>query len=239
MHHIQNCLLTGAARVLVVGCGGTGSAIAGLLPYLHQALVAAGHEGLEVTLMDGDTISPTNCVRQPFSRQEVGLHKATVLANRVNLFWGFNWSAITRNLSNPDPSVGHHEIVIGCVDSRKARLAIKNYCARVKVPYWLDIGNTAAGGQFILGQPNFRGRDANRLKTAADLYPEIIDGKRDDKSEPSCSAIEALERQEPFINQMLASHAMGLLARLFRHGEISYQGGFVSLETGQCSQIAA
>jgi len=38
-------------RVLVVGCGGNGSAIAAGLPYLHQALLAYGHpEGRGVEL---------------------------------------------------------------------------------------------------------------------------------------------------------------------------------------------
>jgi len=37
-------------NVLVVGCGGNGSAIASGLPYLHQALLAFGHPGgLNVT----------------------------------------------------------------------------------------------------------------------------------------------------------------------------------------------
>jgi hypothetical protein len=59
------------------------------LPYLHQALLAYGHqEGIHVTFLDPEVISPTNCVRQPFSRSEVGLYKSVVLANRLNLFWG-------------------------------------------------------------------------------------------------------------------------------------------------------
>jgi hypothetical protein len=53
-------------RVLVVGAGASGSAIAMGLPYLHQAMRVWGHPyGLAVTLMDGDTVSDTNCVRQP------------------------------------------------------------------------------------------------------------------------------------------------------------------------------
>ena len=72
-HTIHAELLRRRVRVLVVGCGGTGSAVVGGLPFLHQALIAWGHpEGLHVTVMDGDVISPTNCVRQPFSRCEVG-----------------------------------------------------------------------------------------------------------------------------------------------------------------------
>ena len=50
-HLIPNELLTRQVRVVVVGCGGTGSAIAGGLPYLHQAMLAHGHPGgLHVTL---------------------------------------------------------------------------------------------------------------------------------------------------------------------------------------------
>jgi hypothetical protein len=41
--------------VLVVGAGGSGSAIVMGLPYLHQAMLAWGHSGgLEVILVDPD-----------------------------------------------------------------------------------------------------------------------------------------------------------------------------------------
>jgi len=66
-------------RILVVGAGGSGSAIFLALPYLNQAMRVWGYrENLEVTLMDGDTVSETNCIRQPFSFADVGLNKATV-----------------------------------------------------------------------------------------------------------------------------------------------------------------
>jgi len=98
-HHIHPELLKHKVRVLVVGCGGNGSAIAAGLPYLHQALLAYGHpEGIHVTLLDPDVISATNCVRQPFSRSEIGLYKSVVLANRLNLFWGLDWQGISERL---------------------------------------------------------------------------------------------------------------------------------------------
>ncbi|MEA2257465.1 MAG: hypothetical protein QOJ51_290 [Acidobacteriaceae bacterium] len=63
-----------AVRVLIIGAGGTGSAILMGLPYLHQAMLVWGHPcGLAVTVMDPDTVSPTNCVRQPFSTSDMGL----------------------------------------------------------------------------------------------------------------------------------------------------------------------
>ena len=80
MHTIRPHLLRRTVKVAVVGCGGTGSAVIGGLPHLHQALLAYGHPfGLSVTVMDGDRISPTNCVRQPFSASEIGLFKSSAM----------------------------------------------------------------------------------------------------------------------------------------------------------------
>src|ERR1019366_7576269 len=80
IHRIHPELLERQVRVLVVGCGGTGSAVVAGLPYLHQSLVARGHPGgLHVTVLDGDTISPANRVRQPFAPAEMGQNKAVIL----------------------------------------------------------------------------------------------------------------------------------------------------------------
>ena len=130
-HSLHEELLQREARVLVVGCGGTGSAILGGLPYLHLSMLAQGHPcGLSVTVMDGDNVSPANSVRQPFSRAEIGLNKAIVLVNRINLFWGLNWQAIPQALTAQTlaPSYAGYaephlrrDIVVGCVDTRAAR----------------------------------------------------------------------------------------------------------------------
>ena len=100
MHTIDPQLLERPMRILVVGCGGNGSAIVSGLPYLHQAMLAFGHPGgLQVTLIDPDTVSETNCVRQPFCRTEIGFPKAIVLAHRINLFWGLNWQGMQARYS--------------------------------------------------------------------------------------------------------------------------------------------
>ena len=232
-------------RILVVGAGGTGSAIVMGLPYLHQAMMAWGHGyGLEVTLMDGDTVSETNCVRQPFSWADVGQSKATVLVNRINLFWGTNWNAqsVCFDDATLRPNHGHNpDLLIGCVDTRAARAVIERSVCRKSsyVTYWLDLGNNASSGQFVLGQPlNGRNRrKAERLRTVSELYPEIADAAAGEDSLPSCSAVEALDRQEPFINQTLAASALAMLARLFRYGRLGHHGGFFNAGTGQVTPL--
>jgi sulfur-carrier protein adenylyltransferase/sulfurtransferase len=238
-HHIHRELLRNRVRVLVVGCGGNGSAIAAGLPYLHQALLAYGHpEGIHVTLLDPEVISRTNCVRQPFSQSEIGLYKSVVLANRLNLFWGLDWEGIPERL-DPKRRLDGVDIVIGCVDTRKARAAIAK-CAEnwSEVDYWLDLGNNVDSGQFVLGEPlNRRNRRHKlRLRTVSELFPEATQADLDGDGLPSCSAAEALGRQEPFVNPTLANHALALLARLFRYGTISYHGAFVSLSSLSSAQ---
>jgi PRTRC genetic system ThiF family protein len=198
-------------------------------------MIACGHpEGLHVTLMDRDVISPTNCVRQPFSRFEVKLYKPVVLINRLNLFWNLGWEAVPEHLTRKEP-LDRVDVVIGCVDTRAARAVIRECtCRWSATSYWLDVGSTSDAGQFILGEPlnHVNRRSRIRLRTVSELYPESVDSSLDDDELPSCSAVETLDRQEPFVNQVLGQHALALLARLFRYGSVSYHGGFVNLREG-------
>ena len=234
-----------AVRVLVIGAGGTGSAIVMGLPYLDQAMRVWGHRyGITVALMDADSVSETNCIRQPFSVSDIGQNKATVLINRINLFWGTNWQAIAQNFHERTFDRGYDrcpDLVIGCVDTRAARRAIECSFSRAlnRVCYWLDLGNNAVSGQYILGQPlNARNRrKAERLRTASELYPEITDENAGEDPLPSCSAVEALDRQEPFINQTLAASALAMLAQLFRYGKIGYHCAFFNAKSGYISPV--
>jgi PRTRC genetic system ThiF family protein len=235
----------GPIRVLIVGAGGTGSSIAMNLPYLDQAMRVWGHaSGLDVAMMDADTVSATNCVRQPFSASDIGQNKATVLINRINIFWGMKWRAIphrfhARSFESQRDEIP--DILIGCVDSREARKAIETSFTHAlsSTCYWLDLGNNAASGQYVLGQPlNRRNRrKAERLRTVSELYPEIADTDAGEDPLPSCSAVEALDRQEPFINQTLALNALAMLGQLFRYGKLSYHGAFFNARSGQTSAL--
>ncbi len=231
-------------RVLIVGAGGNGSAVLVGLPYLHQAMKVWGHAGgIHVILADGDLVSETNCVRQPFASADVGLNKAVVLINRVNLFWGLRWQAHPEHFHKDSlrtNSAGPH-LIIGCVDTRAARQAIVSAVTRVNnsTVYWLDLGNNASSGQFVLGQPlnAANHRSAVRLRTVAELYPEIADTETGEDPLPSCSAAEALERQEPFINQVLATSALAMLARLLRYGTLTHHGAFYNAQTGRMAAL--
>jgi PRTRC genetic system ThiF family protein len=231
----------GALTIDVIGCGGTGSFITSNLYFLHQALIAHGREGgINVTLHDGDIVTETNCARQVFTQAETGHNKAITLIRRLNAFWNLNWQANPNYVDENTRLKG--SIVISCVDTRKARKQISEAIHESRnAYYWLDIGNNESNGQFILGQPKIPGRrrSAERLRTATELFPLEVANEEQDKTDrrPSCSAIEALTEQEPFINATLAGQALAMLTTLLIHGEISYHGGFYNMKTGVLAPI--
>ena len=252
-HHMPD---TGSSRrgfrVLVIGAGGNGSAVLFGLPYLHHALIAWGFtNGLQVTVMDADTVSPTNCVRQPFGAADIGQNKATILINRVNLFHQLSWHSDETFFSQGAPNnTGSSydntvDFVISCVDTRAARREMHEAFNNVigpwrSVRYWLDIGNNASNGQFVLGQPLncVNRRSKTRLRTVTELFPSIMDTSLGEGPLPSCSAAEALERQEPFVNNVLATSALSMITRLMRYGQIDHQGAFYNAESGRSAPIS-
>ena len=143
-----------------------------------------------------------------------------LVGNRLNLFWGLNWDAVPAHLRtgtfisrsySGDNLCAH--IVVGCVDTRAARTAIRDAVGKWStVSYWLDLGNNQDSGQFILGEPlNERNRRARlRLRSAAELFPEIVDPNLDNDGEPSCSSAEGLT--ERFLGSTQSRHAYVLLA---------------------------
>jgi len=72
-----------------------------------------------------------------------------------------------------------------------------------------------------------------RLRTVTELLPEIMDTSRGEGDQPSCLAAEALERQEPFVNNVLASSALAMLSRLLRYGKLDHHGTFFNAVNGR------
>lgn len=245
-HIINNRLLTNTVEVALVGCGGVGSQVLTGLARLHTALVALGHpDGLHVTAYDPDTVSESNVGRQLFSPVDVGQNKAVLLIHRLNTFFGLNWTA--RPCRYPD--IQHHssaQIIISCVDTKAARREIakqiKHTNSYSPVCYWLDMGNNLADGQIILGQPGFGRRLKKKeqpiLPSVTDLYPQIMDADLpEDDDGPSCSLAEALERQDLFIGQSIATFGLQLLWSLFRNGGVDHHGYFVNLKAGRVTPL--
>jgi sulfur-carrier protein adenylyltransferase/sulfurtransferase len=229
-----------AWRVLVVGAGGTGSAVLPNLARLHHAMIELGHPGgIDCTVFDDDTVSATNVGRQGFYPNDVGEYKSSLIVNRLNALMGTNWRAETRRFTH-NVALYNVDLVIGCVDTRAARSTIVSAGQTANV-YYLDCGNDTDRGQVILGQLISKHAIKNhpdRLPHAGELLPELVDASLDAKDEtPSCSMADALRKQSLAINQAIAVQAFNLLWTMFRTGGVPYSGVFVNLATGRTNPI--
>lgn len=262
-HRLPKSFMSRPVNVAIIGAGGNGAQFVNGLARLHMSLRALGHpEGFKVRLYDPDVVSDANIGRQLFSSSDVGQPKSFVVVNRLNAFFGLNWTGIhgkwgedgiSSRLYNDEEKIP--DFVVGCVDSMASRRQIESHCAKSHARYWLDMGNEASTGQVILGEPetawkekdaegdyNTWGRNrknkrsAPRLPTVMDLFPHMRKKVKEDDA-PSCSLAGALQRQDLFVNQTVATFALNLLWRFFRQGGLEHHGSFINLDTGSVNAL--
>lgn len=228
-----------AIRVLLVGCGGNGGQMLMGLASLDAALRAISSRSLHVTVVDDDVVSDANLGRQPFYRCDIGSSKARTLTERINIAHGLDWTAVHGRAPGA-VGVDNVDLLISCVDTASARSQLGDAMRQGNnIPaYWLDLGNRASDGQYLLGCPARSLPHADgRLPTVLETFPELADENVGDDDAPSCSVAEALERQSLFVNRVVASHALALLFDLLGRGSIGHAGAFVNLASGQTVPI--
>lgn len=246
-HYLCNYLTApnGPVDVGLVGCGGTGSQIAFSLARMNTALKALDHPGLHLTIFDPDHVSEANIGRQLFSPVDVGFNKATVLASRINQFFGCDWRAMPTTFPDGDtvPS-----LLITAVDTVSARNEIDDFLSQVMMNsdpdcngiYWLDTGNTRNTGQVVLGTA---GSVEQPTETDTIEYlpavTQLYDFSEVDEAEqgPSCSLAAALESQDLMINQMVSTCAMEILWQGFRQGYVTNHGAFIDIRAMKVSPL--
>lgn len=238
-HFLPDLYADRVINILLVGCGGNGAQMLMGLASLDAAMRAVSSRSLHVTVVDDDLVSEANIGRQPFYGCDVGASKARTLTERVNIAHGLNWRAVH---GRAPAAIGFDgiDILISCVDTAAARRVLgAQLLEGGSVPrYWLDLGNRATDGQFLVGCPvRSAGDGPNRLPTVLEYFPELADDSIAEDDTPSCSVAEALERQSLFVNRVVASHALALLFDLLGRGSISHAGGFINLATGQVAPI--
>ncbi|MBM3927620.1 MAG: PRTRC system ThiF family protein [Sphingomonadales bacterium] len=238
-HYLPDAYGNRIIDVLLVGCGGNGAQMLMGLAALDTALRAISSRSLHVTVVDDDTVSEANLGRQPFYRCDLGASKARTLVERINIAHGLDWRAIH---GRAPAAIGSDrcDLLITCVDTAAARRTIGAAIVdgRPAPRYWLDLGNRATDGQFLIGCPRPSAGDRpDRLPTVLEYFPELADDSAPEDDAPSCSVAEALERQSLFVNRVVASHALALLFDLLGRGSIGHAGGFINLASGQAVPI--
>lgn len=247
-HMIDTGLLDKRVRVYLIGVGGNGAQMASCLARLDIAIKALGHPyGLHVTAFDGDRVSEANIGRQLYSPADVGRYKSVVTVHRINQFYGLDW------IAHPCRYEDHHysglqrpsaSLIVSCVDSRSARRMLHSSLFEGAGPcrYWLDLGNTEATAQVVLGEVPLRWRGQHeracpRLPCVTELFPQLLDDAGADDDTPSCSVRMSLASQGLFVNDVAVRFAAQLLYELFSRGRIRQHGVLINLDSKRSGPI--
>ena len=230
-------------HVTLIGLGGTGSQVLSALAKMHISLQALNHPGLYVTAYDDDIVTEANIARQLYTLSDIGINKAVISIQRVNRFFNLGWQSVPEKFDNRVKEVGN--IIITCVDTAKGRLEIdkvihseRNSNFTTRPYYWLDYGNLQKTGQVVLGTVGEIKQPTDGIASLQSIT-EMFDLTlvNEENQGPSCSLVEALEKQDLFINSTLANLGANLLWNLFREGQINFHGLFLNLKSLKVNPI--
>jgi len=207
-------------RILLVGVGGTGSALALALGGL---MVHARQNGIHIdlTLVDDDRIENKNIGRQAFapaSSMHGGVHKCADLALRLNAAYGLDITAwperYVADMGARWLGYSHTDthLIIGCVDNYHGRREIAKTVAAYAGQVWaIDSGNAAFNGQILVGNVTSRTQvQLDKLGLCTALPSPYLQEPSlllpEEKEQPhSCAELTLREEQSLMVNRMAAT----------------------------------
>jgi len=124
--------------VTIVGAGGNiGSH---LVPHIARLAGVS-----QVTLIDPDIYTEANIPSQDIDRRDVGKRKVVIQAKRLNRITGdIEVTVIAEPVESVPLGRLHADVIVACLDSRRARQAVNQSAWRLGIP-WVDAAVEAGG----------------------------------------------------------------------------------------------
>lgn len=245
--------VTKGARLIMIGCGGTGSWLAPHLVRIARLLQQAREQQVSVVFCDPDHVEEKNIFRQNFCEAEIGMNKALALAQRYSHAWGIPIVAIDqrfdRTIANKHdltPSYNDQQttVYITCVDNNAARREVAKLCESWPI-WWVDTGNLKTAGQVSVGRKLFE-KELSPLRLPSVTtwapppslqFPNIMHDTSEnfqpvDYTNMSCAELALVDEQGISINHSIASVAASLLTKMLITKDLRYHCAYVSLGAG-------
>jgi PRTRC genetic system ThiF family protein len=242
-------------QIVIAGCGGIGAYMAMHVGRLMRVLYN-DQRGVNLTLVDPDTVEEKNLGRQLFCEAELASPKALALARRYGGAWGLNTMAhvgeFNEQLLHTDADL---IVLVGCVDNAAARNALNDTLQHnpengAPTIWWLDCGNLKDTGRALLGsaynKDQCRGAFAwpspqsqrpswcIALPSPALQYPGLLIPEKEESAgaEMSCAEMQAANLQSLNINAGIAVQAADMLTRLLVTRDLKRYQCAVNLASG-------
>jgi len=239
----------GPSRIVVVGCGGTGSFVVDGLCRLFI------NRNASILLVDYDRVEPHNLQRQGFFAEDLGKFKSQALAVRMARQYkrpiAYSVYPYDREMINVQSRSGTltsvvKGLIIGCVDEANARRSIAS--GMQWGDWWLDAGNGLQSGQVLIGNTKSASELENAFREEEQTVsylplpslqlPSLLIPPTKPIARQDCAEAIELDGQSPTINQAMAVLVLEFIYRLLT-GKLTWMGAYIDLEAGTLQTVPA
>lgn len=193
-----------ADKIIVVGCGGTGSHYIKELGRLLFGMEKRNK--CDLILIDGDYVEEKNLVRQAFLPQDIGYNKAQVMSEILRQSYGIESEFYDKYIDTPsdlDQLVEKDDMVIlvGCVDNHQCRKSMHGFYQSRQHCIYMDSANEYSVGEIVIGS---KIGGIEMYADRCEYFPEILQTTEPKRSEESCEALNVSSPQHMLTNQLAA-----------------------------------
>ena len=223
--------------IVVIGCGGTGSALLqNLMPYLtHRA-----GKPVKVVLCDGDIVEEKNLTRQVFYEDQIGMNKASALAESIEATFEVTVDVCNHYLERTSDlealfrgSWGCFPIVISCVDNLKARALYEEWFMDQTDALYVDCANEEFHGEVVYAVKHNKKLLSPVRSTVFPSFARILEQEQATlkfRSELDCLARSISAPQHIFTNKMAGLLAANAISTLLDKKQFPVGVDFFSME---------
>lgn len=235
-------------QLVVVGTGGTGSYYLKELGAILSSLTKEERNSYALSIIDGDRVEQKNLDRQNFLKDDVGQHKAMVLAQALRDHYGIEVRAYPMYIDSAEQlkvvfkqmSGAYYRrtvpILIGSVDNHRARQEMEKWFRQTPTGIWIDTANEFHTGEVVAAVK----KNGKMLSPSRPYYfPEIMRSREKRASELSCGVINQSSPQHRITNMAAAMLALSATLGILRNGFLPYKIVYFDVFKGNAITVNA
>lgn len=216
---------------MVVGAGGTGTFF---LKEVSRYIASLGTRSPidRMTIIDGDIVERKNMDRQCFQEEDIGLYKASVMADLLNTAFSLSWQPKALYLESEEQIIISNSkktgkklslpVIIGCVDNHPCRMVMERFFNSCDSCIYLDSANEYMSGEVVFSI-KLNGKVLSPLRSS--YFPEVKNTQKS-RSEMSCTELNMVSPQHIAANMtagnILLSEFAAICEGIFHGGMVVF-----------------